>query len=136
MKDLTKLKPNELIRLAITDMKATISQGHVINMNDWGIGIGTPSCSVCFAGSVMLQQGKMADMYDSFEIVEDINQNAYTALDLIRRGRLDDFCERFKVENPATKKLGLPIHEMDIKYTKGKEEEFYAYMENIAKLFD
>lgn len=136
MKDLTKLKPNELIRLAIKDMKATINQGHTIDMGDWGKNIGHSNCSVCFAGSIMLQEGKEPNCFDSFDINYDVNQKVYQALDYIRKGSLQNFCTKLDVENPTIKKIGLPIDEFDVRYNRGNEEEFYTYMENIAKLFD
>jgi hypothetical protein len=142
MLDLTTLKPNELIRLAIKDMKATIAQGITIDMSTWGENIGTVECSVCFAGSIMLQQGekvldnKKFDPYDECE--EDNNQPSYSALDKIRRGDLNGFCIQLKIDIPKININGVffQVNELNVKYIQGKEEDFYNKMEAIAKLWD
>ena len=106
MRDLTVLKPNELIRLAIEDMKKTLASGVKINMNNWGVSLSEPrKCSVCFAGSVMLQLGKTPSSYDNYNIDNDINAFVYKALDKIRSGNLLGFCGYLNVENPLKNKL-------------------------------
>lgn len=133
MQDLSKLKPNELIRLAIHDMKATIAQGHEINMSNWGKNINKEVCQVCFAGSIMLQQ-KQEHINGEFEVFSDCNKNSFYALDSIRKGELGAFCRYLKIDIPLIH--GLNIDKFYVEYSIGEEEKFYAQMETIAKLFD
>jgi len=143
MRDLTNLKPNELIRLAINDMKLTLQQGYRIDMRYWGENIGTPNCSVCFAGSVMLQQGKEPLFDKTFNphfadnhVESDINKIVYTALDSIRNGNLKDFCNYLHIELPYVKPFKVKITNFECEYVNGNEEEFYDKMEWVASLFD
>jgi hypothetical protein len=141
MLDLTTLKPNELIRLAIKDMKATIAQGINIYMSTWGENIGQENCSVCFAGSIMLQQGEKVlknNKFDAYEITETKNESSYVALDKIRKGSLDLFCSRLNIDVPKVNINGtlFQVDELNVEYIQGEEEDFYNKMEAIAKLWD
>lgn len=146
MRDLTVLKPNELIRLAIEDMKKTIASGIRIQMDSWGIYLNDPDkCSVCFAGSVMLQLGKEPSLDNCFNLdTYDINHYVYKALDRLRSGDLSAFCTYLNVKNPLKDKLkemGFSLAskaniDFNIHYERGKVEEFYWAMEEFAKLFD
>jgi hypothetical protein len=141
MLDLTTLKPNELIRLAIKDMKATIAQGITIDMSTWGEDIGQENCSVCFAGSIMLQQGEKVlenNKFDPYYGEEDNNKPSYFALDKIRKGELSYFCSELEIDIPKININGVffQVNELNVKYIQGKEEDFYNKMEAIAKLWD
>ena len=141
MLDLTTLKPNELIRLAIKDMKATIAQGITIDMSTWGEDIGQENCSVCFAGSIMLQQGEKvleSNQFDPYEDKENNNESSYLALDKIRKGELFSFCSRLNIGIPKVNINGVffEVDELNVQYIQGEEEDFYNKMEAIAKLWD
>jgi hypothetical protein len=141
MLDLTTLKPNELIRLAIKDMKATIAQGITIDMSTWGYNIGQENCSVCFAGSIMLQQGEQVvrdNKFDPYEINGIDNRSSYLALDDIRKGDLSGFCSNLEIDVPKININGVifEVDELNVEYIKEEEEDFYNKMEAIAKFWD
>lgn len=135
--DLTNLKPWELIRLAVQDMKATIASGYTIYMSSWGKNVNTPECSVCFAGAIMLQRDKEACLVgSSFEPSDTLNEKVYEALDSLRKGDIRRFLNRLNLV-VIKNNCFINFNYINFKaYTKGNEEEFYSQMEDIASLLE
>jgi hypothetical protein len=84
--------PSELLRIALRDMKLTIKQGYNIRMYTWGRGTSDipNECSVCFAGSVMLQTTQRGRGLAEFSSTasKSVNSRAYLFLDSIRSGKV------------------------------------------------
>lgn len=91
MKVLPK-KPSKLLKIALKDMKKTIASGYNIQMENWGENIGKRNCTVCFAGSVMLNTLKLKPVNHEFDSAQFGKNNAQLrALDSIRKGDLHSF---------------------------------------------
>lgn len=142
MIELDKLKPSELIRLAVKDMKATLASGIKIDMGFWGKNLDTPECYVCFAGSVMLQQkDERCRFLSEFSPGTSDYINQYNALDSIRGGEILSFCDALNISPTITFKGELFKVFPDFKeefqeYETGNEEHFYQQMEDIANQFE
>ena len=80
--------PSELLTIALRDLKKTIKAGITIDMFTWGKNIGTPECTVCFAGAVMLQTENQNPDVDLDFTHQGVNQDQYVFLDNIREGYL------------------------------------------------
>lgn len=142
MIELDKLKPSELIRLAVKDMKATLASGIEIDMHCWGKALDTPECSVGFAGSVMLQQKDDSCITnDEFYPWGSVYSYQYIALDYIRKGNIFNFCKTLNISPTVTLKgvvfqvLPSFLEEFQ-EYERGNEEHFYQQMEDIANQFE
>ena len=142
MIELDKLKPSELIRLAVKDMKATLASGVEIDMGYWGKNLDTPECSVCFAGSVMLQQKDDSCIINrEFSPWDSDHTDQYAALDYIRKGDIFNFCNYLEISPTITFKGTVfkifPIFKEEFQeYETGNEEHFYQQMEDIANQFE
>lgn len=115
--------PSKLLRIALDDMKATVEQGYKIDMDTWGQGYDREEpkkCSVCFAGSVMLQrtQKDTDPKYFCTHDNNDENYDAYSFLDNIRTGEL-----RIKIGGWRS-------------YKKGGKTKFFAQVEELIKLLE
>ena len=127
--------PSELLTIALSDLKKTINAGIKISMNIWGRNVGTPNCSVCFAGAVMLNTSKKKpNEYDgSFSNDYSINEDQYDFLDNIRIGRLSKALMFLNIKLPKdefTDRLGR------VKGWKHFEEcssneEFFEQIESV-----
>lgn len=107
--------PSELIRLAVRDLKTTVESGITIDMNYWGYGErGLPHCSVCFAGSVMLQTTR--SRIKTLETFDNVGINApqYNFLDSIRRGELKDAMEYLGHEKAEEDPLNPYLNQVDV----------------------
>lgn len=162
MKKLPK-KPSELITLALKDMELSIAQGHRIYMGDWvNRNNKNPKvCSVCLAGSVMLQSLKLtpefgkeiipsndseADNNDSYVHMQfsKPTYNGLTALNSFRRGKLKIALRELYGYSKADKimtKLRNRFDEVDeIQYEVDSKAEdhtrFILQMSAIAKMFE
>mgnify|MGYP003126572645 CR=1 FL=1 len=144
--------PSELLTIALRDMKATIAQGIDIEMDTWGSGNleNDPinECSVCFAGSVMLQTTVKSEELSnthSSEANNKINEDQYNFLDSIRQGELAAALCHLKLDNEVEQEID--------KYRRKKEyylrdipgwkeyshciydEEFYDQIEDLIAYF-
>jgi len=136
--------PSELLKIALEDIKKTVSQGIKIKMDVWGKGRVSDkrSCSVCFAGSVMLQTTQVNRDPSGFYSLTD-NEDQYVFLDKIRRGYLGFACrilletETFlKTEN----KYETTVFCSEIKDWKqwsdcDSPDEFYKQIEDLIVFF-
>lgn len=140
--NLKELSPSELIRLAVADMKATIASGIKINMSTYGHYIDNPNiCAVCFAGAVMLQHEKeVCSSRGDGELHPHLseNKNVYYALNAIRAGQINTFCDYLKIEMPEKVKQLKGYYDgcVPVNYIAGRESRFYSKMEEIAKCFE
>ena len=119
-------------------MKKTIAQGIEINMCTWGHLKNGIVCSVCLAGSVMLQTEKIefSSLQIEHAMPENNNKEAYVFLDEIRKGRLRcafyelDISYTLEIINDFEKKFYPWQH-----YQQGKEEAFYTQLEQLIQFF-
>ncbi len=161
MKDLSKLTPGNLIKTAVQDMKISINQGLKIDMDAWikhNIESGK-ICSVCFAGSVMLQKGDdiLKSMspngkIDMISFSTSLFPKEYGALDEIRRGNIEQFFDilgykpKVQTESRRCGSVDLDIYSQNklnfrlIKFEpykgEGDEQRFINQMLNVAELVD
>ena len=140
MKNLSKLKPSELIELAMSDMKATIEQGIEINMSTWGErdpNDVSKICHVCFAGSVMLQEKDVSVMKGiDFDSEASKYENQYQFLDSIRCGDLSDAMEHLDIKHPLDSiysECGWNYRILNWISYEDDETKFYSQLENMIK---
>ena len=132
--------PSELLTIALSDLKKTIDAGIKISMNIWGGGVGTPNCSVCFAGAVMLNTSKKKpNEYDSsFSNYYSINQDQYNFLDYIRLGRLHKALMFLNIKLPKdefTDRLGR-MHGWKYFDECSSNEEFFNQIEGLISFLE
>ncbi len=163
MINLKELTPAALIRLAIYDVRASLKQGIKLNMDVWvqpksEISEITPFdniCSVCFAGSIMVQhqdEGSLYRMHDNiiaqFDAEFSHYKNEYWALDKIRNGDINSFFYKLgyklKQVKPIEKDKGLVLHKDRegyslfnfIPHNNENTEEFLTQMEKVADMIE
>lgn len=133
--------PSQLLEIALRDMKATIKAGLSIRMQSWGGGNLDEDkhkhCSVCFAGSVMLQTTKKGvrdlEMFDP----AGINKDQYSFLDAIRKGHLGRAINHLdvKVKEPKYFEVVAEIPNFKQYYEKSDKKVFFAQIEDLIKFF-
>lgn len=136
--------PSQLIRIALEDMKATIAQGIKIRMDSWGDGdTSMGNCSVCFAGSVMLQRTNVGVAPRNFNAYQDEkNECQYLFLDRIRQGRLDDAMNYLDIEVENTNDNSMNLYQWTslipnwVDYNSDNQEEFFKQVEQLADLLE
>lgn len=136
MTELTRV-PSKLLKIALRDMKLTIKQGFNIDMTSWGSGykFKPSNCSVCFAGSVMLQTTdcttkNLANFDFIDERIDDLNYDQFMFLDYIRQGKL----------SIAMNKLNIPFPDKNVSiYYVGiwehKIKDWVQYSDRHVPLF-
>ena len=149
--DLSALKPSELIRLAVGDMKKVEqSEEHTLDMDDWYYDLDNGGCSVCMAGAVMLYTNKMRDsLYKANNEYGSAGQAVrgskyaarYVALDELRKGDYLRFCEYLGVPTKQTQMLHNEVRELDrngIYYMMYSVSpvRFYEFVEGVAEFLD
>ena len=146
MINLSKLKPSELIRLAIEDMKKSIASGASVNMGLWCTKLGTPHCTVCFAGAIMLQREKDTVLcndggLDLFDINKSKYKKQYMFLDRIRKGEISEAMKFYRrYIQPINKNLliGFVNDYPDFAEYEScvNDEQFFSQMKKIADEFE
>ncbi len=103
--DLSKLKPSELIRLALADLAAVCrSSSYRVNMDVFVMPASlsdSKHCEVCFAGAVMVQTFGARHLKEDLWIDADApNGDQFFALDNFRSGDVNEALDRLGV-HPA-----------------------------------
>ena len=134
---LLPIVPSELLTIALNDLKKTIKAGITINMDTWGRQVGTPECSVCFAGAVMLNTGNLKkDIYGQFDATESmVNIRQYHFLDCVRQGSLWQATKQLRIKHP-NKYLEFSNEIYGWKeFGECTNEEFFKQIEDLIEFF-
>lgn len=134
---LTKV-PSKLIQLALDDMIKTEEMGITINMSHWGNGNlndDLKKCSVCFAGSVMLQTTKKhIKNLDSFD-TNGRNEEQYEFLDSIRQGKISSAVSQLNLKHDGyLSKYEAPGYVQLVQDWKGYDEDANVFKEQLREL--
>ena len=136
--------PGSLVDLALEDLQKTIDAGIHVAMHTWGDGTRDDllNCSVCLAGSVMLQtthpQVDPCNYIDVFDVDED-NTNQLYALDDFRLGHIQKGLDRlgYTLQLPDLFGFGsqFTLHNASICSYFVQPKEFISDMKRLSKLF-
>lgn len=134
-------KPSELINIALNDLRKAEKAGHVINMGTWCEYEPTnKKCTVCFAGSVMVNSLKKLDSVknlkntvglDPWELEDtkslephdfDAEYSALNAINDLRTGAIKDAFDTLSIAFPANLKESVKVVEYKRNRTKFKQQ--------------
>ena len=112
--------PSVLLGQALDDIsKAEKSKRITIDMDTWAEGNGNNKCSVCFAGSVMINRvdpivkRKYLGKINFSDTEDSLNAYAYDALDRIRPYDIQVFLSRFRFHISGIKSINRYYRKID-----------------------
>lgn len=136
--------PSKLLQIALDDMIKTEKQGIAIKMTSWGRGNldnDIKKCSVCFAGSVMLQTThtyvKALKEFDGHS--DEYNSNQFLFLEEIRKGNIRVGMEYLNIFPRITSKYKTSAYTEKISnwidYSTNKKK-FKKQIKDLIEYFD
>ena len=124
--------PSKLLTIALRDLKITIQSGIEIDMRSWGRNVGTPECTVCFAGAVMLQTEKQKPNEKLEFKNHNENYRQYKFLDNIRKGSLATALDYLDIEYEINKYEGFKSYIKGWQpFNKCSNEVFFKQIEDL-----